>query len=70
VITGFPGGSDGKESAWKEPRETWVQSMGWEDHLRREWQPTPVFLLENSTDRGAWWATFHAVGKSWIQLSD
>ena len=25
--------------------ETWVRSLGWEDPLGREWQPTPVFLL-------------------------
>ena len=25
-------------------QETWVQSLGWEDHLRRKRQPTPVFL--------------------------
>ena len=25
-------------------RETWVQSLGWEDPRRRTWQPTPVFL--------------------------
>ena len=25
-------------------RETQVQSLGWEDLLRRKWQPTPVFL--------------------------
>ena len=24
--------------------ETWVQSLGWEDPMGREWQPTPVFL--------------------------
>ena len=24
--------------------ETWVQSLGWEDPLRRKWQPTLVFL--------------------------
>ena len=24
--------------------ETWVESLGWEDPLRRAWQPTPVFL--------------------------
>ena len=24
--------------------ETWVQSLGWEDPLRRAWQPMPVFL--------------------------
>ena len=25
-------------------QETWVRSLGWEDPLRREWQPTPGFL--------------------------
>ena len=25
-------------------QETWVQSMGGENHLRRKWQPTLVFL--------------------------
>ena len=24
--------------------ETWVQFLGWEDPLRRAWQPAPVFL--------------------------
>ena len=24
-------------------RDTWVQSLGWEEPWRREWQPTPVF---------------------------
>ena len=34
VFLGFPGGSDGKESAcmW----ETWVQFVGWEDPLEKE----------------------------------
>ena len=27
-------------------QETWVQSLGWEEPWRREWQPTPVFLSE------------------------
>ena len=31
IKCGFPGGSDGKESACKP--ETWVQSLGWEDPL-------------------------------------
>ena len=35
---------------------------------RRNWQPTPVFLLENPVDRGAWWAAVRAVAQSWIQL--
>ena len=29
-------------------QETWVQSLGWEDPWRREWQPTPVFLPGDS----------------------
>ena len=33
VFTGFPGGSDGKESAW-------VRKIPW----RMEWLPSPVFL--------------------------
>ena len=39
---GFPGGSDGKESACNE--ETWVQSLGWEDPWRWEQLPTPSIL--------------------------
>ena len=39
---GFPGGSDGKESACKQ--ETRVQSLSWKIPWRREWLPTPVFL--------------------------
>ena len=33
----------------------WVWKIPW----RRNWQSTPLFLLENSVDRGAWWATVH-----------
>ena len=36
---GFPGGSDGKK---KNPPA--MQSLSWEDPLRREWLPTPVIL--------------------------
>ena len=25
-------------------RESWVQSLGWEDPLGKKWQSTPVFL--------------------------
>ena len=45
-------------------RETWVQNLGWEDPLRRAWQPTHYSYLENSMDRGAWQATVHAVKRS------
>ena len=36
----------------------------------RKWQPTPVLLLENPMDRGAWEATGHRIAKSWTQMSD
>ena len=39
-------------------------------HRRRKWQLTPVFLPEESMDRGAWWATVHRVAKSRTWLSD
>ena len=43
----------------------WVAKILW----RKEWLPTPVFLLENSTDRGAWQAIVHGVTKSQTLLS-
>ena len=65
----FPGGSDGKESACNAGD---LGSHAWVGKIprRREWQPTPVFFLENPTDRGAWWATVHGVAKSQTQLSN
>ena len=42
---GFPSGSVVKNlPAVKKTQETRVWSLGWEDPLRRAWQPTPVFL--------------------------
>ena len=32
--------------------------------------PYQYSCLENSMDRGAWWATIHGVTKSWTRLSD
>ena len=37
---------------------------------RRQWHPTPVLLLENPMDGGAWWATVHGVAKSQTRLSE
>ena len=67
---GFPGGARGKEPACQCRShkgggfDPWVRKIPW----RRAWQPTPVFLLENPTERGTWQATVHRVAKSWIQL--
>ena len=43
----------------------WIGKIPW----RREWQPS-ISCLEDSTDRGGWWATVHGVAKSWTRLSD
>ena len=32
----------------RELQETWVQSLHWEDPLKGTWQPTPIFLPEES----------------------
>ena len=42
--------------------ETWVRSLGWED-LLEEGMATPLqySCLENSVDRGAWWAPVRGV---------
>ena len=62
----FPGGTSGKESTCQCRRHKrhgfnpWVRKILW----RRKWQPTPVFLLENPMDRGAWWATVCGVPES------
>ena len=34
----------------------------------RNGNPFKCSCLENSTDRGAWWATTHEVAKIWTQL--
>ena len=39
---GFPGGSGSKESTCNAGDRVW--SLGGEDPLEKEWQPTPVFL--------------------------
>ena len=55
---GFPSGS---------VRETWVQSLGWEDTLEEEMVThSSILAWEIPLDRGAWWATVHGVAKSQI----
>ena len=46
VFLGFPGGSDGKESACNagDLQDIWVQFLGEKIPWRRIWQLTPVFL--------------------------
>ena len=45
-------------------KETQVQSLGWEDPLEEEMAThSSILAMENSTDRGAWWATVHRVAR-------
>ena len=54
-VLGFPGGSDGKESACN------VGDLG-SIPQATDWQLTPVFLPGEF--QGFWWATVHAVTES------
>ena len=49
-------------------QEKQVLFLDWEDPLEKGMATTPVFLPEESMDRGAWWATVHRVAKSQIRL--
>ena len=42
-----------------------VHSLGGKIPWRREWQPIPVSLPGDPTERGAWQASAHEVTKSW-----
>ena len=42
-----------------EVQETWVQSLRWEDPLEKGMATHSSSCLENSMDRGVWWATVH-----------
>ena len=66
---GFPGGSEGKESACNagDPGliPGWGRSPG-----KANGCPLQYSCLENPMDRGAWGATVHGVAKSWTRLSN
>ena len=48
---------------WVQMWETWVQSLGQEDPLEKEWQPTLVFLPGESHGQRGLAATVHGVLK-------
>ena len=46
-------------------RETWVQSLGWEDPLQEGMAThSSILAWRILMNRGAWWATVHGVVKS------
>ena len=63
LIMDFPGGSEGKQSACNAGDTgsipDWGRSPG-----EGNGNPFQYSCLENSMNRGAWWATVHGVTKS------
>ena len=64
AFLGFPGSSEGKESAHN------AGDLGSIPGLERSPEEGKVYVLQysclkNSMDRGAWQATIHGVAKSW-----
>ena len=69
IELGFPGGPDCKESTWNAGDLGSIPGSG-RSHGEGNDNPLQYFCLENSMDRGAWYATVHGVAKSQTQLSN
>ena len=63
--TVFPGGSDSKESACNLGDLGYIPGSGIYPG-EGNGNPLQHSCLENSMNRGAWWAIVHGVAKSWI----
>jgi len=57
---GFPGGSDNKESAFNIRDPGSIPEPGRSPGEGNS-NPLQYSFLENSMDRGAWWATVHGI---------
>ena len=66
---GFPGGSDGKESACDAGDPGSIPGLG-RSPGEGNGYTLQYSCLEISMDRGAWWATIHGVAKSQTWLSN
>ena len=66
---GFPSGSEGKESACNAGDPGSIPELG-RCPGEGNGNPLQYSCLENSMERGAWWAVVHEVAKSWTRLSD
>ena len=65
----FPGVSDGKESASNAGDLDLIPELRGSPG-EGNGNPFQYSCLENSMDRGVWWATVHGVTKSQTQLSN
>ena len=62
---GFPGSSAGKEPTLSAGDPSLIPGSG-RSPGEGNGYPLQYSCLENSMDRGAWWATVHGVAKSWM----
>ena len=67
---GFPGGSDGKQSACNAGYPSSMIHGSGRSPGEGNGYPLQYCCLENSIDRGAWQATVHGVTKSWTRPKD
>ena len=65
----FPGGSDGKASAYNVGDLGSIPGSG-RSSGEGNGNPLQYSCLENPMDRGAWLATVHGIVKNWTRLSD
>ena len=63
ILKSFLGGSDGKELACNAGDLGSIPGSG-RPPGKGNGSPPQYFCLENSMDRGAWWATVHGITKS------
>ena len=66
---GFPGGPEGRESAYNAGDLGSIPGLG-RSSGERNGNPLQCSCLKNPKDRGALWATVYEAAKSWTHLSD
>ena len=63
LLTGFSGGSDGKESTYNVGDPGSIPGPG-RSPGEENGNPLQYSCVKNPMDRGAWWATVHGVAKN------
>ena len=69
ILPDFPGGSDGKASAYNAGDPGLIPGLG-RSPGEGNGNPLQYSCLENPMDGGTWQATVYEVAKSWTRWSD
>ena len=69
IMNMVPDGGDGKESTCNAGDSGSIPGLGG-SFGGGHGNPLQYSCLEKSMDKGAWWAIFHEISKSWTRLSD